>query len=440
METAAAERDLAIRMVSRSSTSNGETYKKTTLKNGLRVVTETIPSVRSISIGVWINVGSRSETLEENGVSHLIEHMLFKGTKNRSAKEIASALESIGGSINAFTSREQTCYTARVLDEHLESAIDVLSDITCRATFTPVNIKREKQVIAEEIKESQDNPSDRIYDIFAETYWNGHPLGRPILGSMENVLAMPRRRILGYLSNHYRSDSIVICAAGSVSHQKLVRLVRKYFEFPSGSSQNPEAATYSAQPKLHIEEDDNQQTHICIGHPGVQFDSPNRITSVALSTYLGGGMSSVLFQKVREQKGLAYAVYCYNDFYSDAGIVGTYIGTDATHLRQAVDIILKEYARLAKTKLTADQLHRLKAQIKGQITLGMESTSSRMSRLGRQELMIGRFSSLTQILNDVDKITSSSLTALARQCFDNSKLTIAVLGPAESGALDGIGN
>ena len=432
-------RDLANRMVPKRSMPSGEIYEKTTLRNGLRVVTETIPSVRSITLGVWVDVGSRSESTQENGVSHLIEHMLFKGTRTRSAKEIASALESIGGSLNAFTSREQTCYTARILDEHLEIAVDILSDMTCRPTLTPINIKREKMVIAEEIKESHDNPADFIHDLFAETFWNGHSLGRPILGSIENLMGMPRKRIVDYIRDHYLSGSVVISAAGSISHKKLVKLVKTYFEFPEGFPVEVDPASNSHANRNRIETDDNQQTHICIGHPGVPFADKDRTAAVALSTYLGGGMSSVLFQKVREQKGLAYSVYTYNDFYRDAGIFGTYIGTDDKHLVQAIDIVMREYNRLKRQKLTPSQVDQLKAQMKGQVTLAMESTSSRMNRLGRQELMLGRFVPLSDTLDEIDRINARHLSQMADRFFEDSTRTIAVLGPVSPGALDGYG-
>ncbi len=410
--------------------------RKTTLRNGLRVITETIPSVRSVSMGVWVDVGSRHETDKVKGVSHLIEHMVFKGTKRRTAKQIASDLESIGGNLNAFTSREQTCFTARVLDEYIDTALDVLSDITCHATMTPTNIKREKMVIIEEIKESVDNPSDQIHDIFAKTYWDDDPLGTPIMGSVETIKNMSRKNIVNYLKSNYRTGSIVIVATGAINHDKFLKKVRKYFSFESGKAIEAMPPTRNETKKKIIEQLDNNQTHLAIGFPGVSYSDKNRMASIALSTYLGGGMSSVLFQKIREQKGLAYSVFSFNDVYRDTGIFGAYLGTDRNNLKLALDILLKECLRMKKNRLTNSKLDLIKAQIKGQITLGLESTTSRMLRLGRQELMMGRLVTLPQTLELIDQITSSDILELSNRIFDLSRMTVAVLGPVEKSDLD----
>lgn len=412
-----------------------EQYKKTELKNGLRIVTETIPSVRSISLGVWINTGSRYESQSENGISHLIEHMLFKGTTTRNAKEIASSLESIGGSINAFTSREQTCYLARILDDHLETAVDVLSDITCRATISPTNLKKEKMVIVEEIKESLDNPSDLIYDLFAETYWKKHPLGRTILGSIDNVLSISRKSIMEYIKNNYNSGSVVIAAAGSVSHSKLVKLVKRYFDFDSGQPNIPQSGRISHKKNIKLKNTRNNQTHLCLGFPSMGYSSKEKIPAYALSAYLGGGMSSVLFQKIREERGLVYSVYTYLDAYSDSGIFGAYLGTDKTHIKEAYEICLKEFKKIKQKKISSLKLDQIKAQLKGNITLSLESTSNRMNRLGRQELMINKYVSIKQTLKDIDKITATEVRDLANKIFDYSKLSVAVLGPSRKSDL-----
>jgi predicted Zn-dependent peptidase len=408
-------------------------YKKTVLPNGLRIVTETIPSVRSISLGVWIDVGSRNEKPEESGISHYIEHMVFKGTKKRSARQIAESLESIGGILNAFTSREQTCYTARILDEHLPIAMDVLSDITCNATFTKTNLEREKLVILEEIKESLDTPSDHIHDIFAEAYWGDHPLGRPIMGTMETIQAMPRERVMSYVKRNYRAGSVVVAACGSVSHTKLVDLCRKLFTFPEGKADSAQTASAPANRTVH-ETDTHEQTHLCIGFPGIAFTSSERTIATALSTYLGGGMSSVLFQKIREDKGLAYTVYCYSDFYRDAGLFGIYLATDSGKKEQAIDIALSEVRKLKRKPLGSLALDQIKAQLKGQMTLAMESTSSRMSRLARHELILGDYRPLSVTLKEIDALKPSMLQALAERLFHDKLMTLATLGPADTSA------
>lgn len=421
-----------------SATAQTDGYQKTTLRNGLRVVSEKMSTVRSVSLGVWIDTGSRNENENESGVSHLVEHMVFKGTSTRSAKQIASSLESIGGYLNAFTSREQTCYLARILDEHLDTAVDVLSDITCRPSHTLVNLKREKGVILEEIKESLDNPSDHIYDHYSEVYWGDNPLGRPIMGSASGLSSIPRKRMLDYIKRQYRSSSIVVTAVGSVSHSKLVRLVRKHFDFPSGSGCLPEEPKRQQIEKLNIKTLDNNQTHVCIGFPGTHYASKHRTASIALGAYLGGGMSSVLFQKIREERGLVYSVFTYNDCYRDTGMFTTYLGTDHTHVKEAIEIILVEYRRMKKRKLSSLKLDQIKQQLKGQITLALESTSARMNRLGRQELVLGRHITLSETLNEIDQVTSSDILELANLFFDESQKSIAILGQADKSELDGV--
>lgn len=418
--------------MARKNSADSGLYKKTVLKNGLRVLTEKMPSVRSISMGVWIDIGSRNESKSMNGASHLIEHMLFKGTKKRTAKQIASSLESIGGGLNAFTSKEQTCYTARILDEHLDIAIDVLSDITCNATLTPVNLKREKKVICEEILESEETPSDHIHDIFAESYWGDHPLGRSILGPAENITNMPRAKIVNYIKENYQSNSIVIAAAGNVSHAKLVKLVKEKFNFPSGNKPEYTKAKRTKLNDVMIENTKNNQIHICLGHPGVDYSDKNKMAALAVHVYLGGGMSSVLFQKIREEKGLAYTVYTYLDMYRDAGLFGTYLATDKTNLEQALAITLKELDKVKKKKISASKLDLVKAQLKGHLTLGMESTSSRMSRLARTELMAEEYHTLKHTLKTIDKVTPSIFLEMVNKIFDNSQMALAVLGPADS--------
>ena len=413
-------------------------YQKTTLKNGLRVVTEKMPSVRSISLGVWVDVGSRNETPEENGVTHLIEHMLFKGTKNRTAKEIAGSLESIGGALNAFTSKENTCYTARILDENLETAVDVLADLTCNATLTPTNLAREKKVICEEISESLETPADHIHDIFAAAYWGDNPLGQPIMGNTDTILNMPRNRIMNFIRRHYKSESIVVAASGSISHNKLVKLVREKFTFPEGPAAAGERAMRTIPRNIVLEGNGNNQVHLCLGFPGVEYAAREKMALLVMNSYLGGGMSSVLFQKIREEKGMAYTVYTYLDFYRDAGLMGTYFATDKNNVGQCLEITLKELRRMKKKRLSIDALDQVKAQLKGHLTLGMEATSSRMTRLARLELMLGRYVNLRRTLKEIDRVTPDDVLELANQVFDESRLALAVLGPVKKDQLDGI--
>jgi len=425
-------------MIKKRNIADTVLYNKSVLKNGLRVVTEKIPSVHSITIGIWIDIGSRNEDIAENGVTHLIEHMLFKGTKNRSAKEIAASLESIGGSLNAFTSKEHTCYTARILDENLETAIDVLSDILCNATLTPRNLIKEKKVICEEIVETEETPSDYIHDIFASTFWGDHPLGRPILGQQDNVINMPRKLIINYIKENYKTSSVVVAASGSVSHKKLVQLIKDKFDFPVGQAKPFTPAKRIADNNRTFITNSNNQIHLYFGYPGLAYTSKDKMTALTLHTYLGGGMSSTLFQKIREEKGLAYTVYTFLDFYRDAGVFGAYLATDKKNLPRCVEISLKELVKLKKNRLSSDKIEKAKAQLKGHLILGMESTSSRMSRLARSELVLGKYSSLKDTLKQIDKVSSSDMLRLANQFFDNSQIAIAVLGPADANMLKNV--
>ncbi|MCD6249264.1 MAG: insulinase family protein [candidate division Zixibacteria bacterium] len=414
------------------------TFQKTRLRNGLRVISEQIPGVRSISLGVWVDVGSRYERTNENGLSHFVEHLVFKGTQHRNAKQIAASLESLGGALNAFTSREHTCYTARVLDEFLPEAVDVLADITCRPTLTANNMNRERQVIIEEIKESLDNPADHIHDFFADTHWGGHALGRPIMGTEEIIRTVPRVRLKKYRERNYCAGSIVIAASGSLSHQKLVRLVRDKFELPSGEIEpaQPQIRPYGTH--VAIKTEDTSQTQFCLGFPGLPYDQPDRMALVLLTSHLGGGMSSVLFQKIREQRGLAYSVFAYHDFYRDGGVFGIYMGTDHTRVRQAYELVIDECRRLKKRKLSSNIMDKIKAQVKGHLTLGMESTTARMQRLGRLELLTQRFHGLNESLKAIDQVTATDLTRVARQLFDEDQITLVALGPVDPNLFDDV--
>jgi len=411
-------------------------FRKTKLKNGLRVITERRPSVRSIALGIWIDVGSRNEAPDENGITHLIEHMVFKGTRRRSAGEIAASLESLGGALNAFTSREQTCYNARVVDEHMATAVDVLADISCHAGITPANLKKEKLVICEEIKEANENPSDYIHDLFAQTYWDGQALGQPILGSVENVLSMSRAKVVDYIRRHYRSESIVIAAAGNVDHDRLVRLVRRHFQFKSGAVDPAPLVTAPVAVRVKHSPSENGQTHFCVGYPGLPFADREKLAAILLTTHLGGGMSSVLFQKIREDRGLAYSVYAFHDAYREAGVFGVYMATDKRRLAEAYAIVERELKKVRNRRLTSAQLDKIKNQVRGQIGLSLESTPARMSRLARNELMLGRRVTINQTMNEVDRVTSSRILEIANRMLDDSLLAIATLGPADARIFD----
>ncbi|SYZ73382.1 Uncharacterized zinc protease YmxG [Candidatus Zixiibacteriota bacterium] len=405
-------------------------YQKSVLPSGLRIVTEQVPSARSVAFGVWIDTGSRDETREVNGITHFIEHMLFKGTKTRNAREIASSLESLGGSLNAFTSREQTCFHAVVLDEHTPQAVDVISDIVMNSTLSPVNLEREKLVVMEEIREVDETPSDLIHDLFSNCFWRGQALGWPIMGSIRNIKSMTRGGLLKHLRNHYRAGRVVISAAGNISHQRLLKLVRGRFEFASGGRGQEKAVSSPDRFLLKSYQKKGNQTHLCIGFPGVSFSSPERNVLLALHAYLGGGMSSVLFQKIREDKGIAYTVYTFPDFYRDGGLLGIYLAADKKKVPSAIDIVLRELRKVKRERLSTDKLFKVKEQIKGNMTLSLESTMSRMSRLARQEIMIGRRISIDESLRAIDRITADDIIEIARRILRHDIMTVTSLGSA----------
>jgi len=413
-------------------------YSKTVLKDGLRIISEKIPSARSISIGIWIDVGSRDELEAENGISHFIEHMMFKGTKKRSAKKIASSLESLGGNINAFTSREQTCYLAVVLDEHLEQAIDVLSDIVMNSTLTPNNIEREKTVIIEEIHEALENPTDLVHELFSNNFWRGQQLGRSILGTEKNVLSFGRKDLRRYMANNYLSKRVVVAAAGNVSHRKLVDLIKEKLNFPEGYGGRGEDARTPTDFAMKFSTNGSAQNHICIGFPGLKFSHSDRFSLLGLYTYLGSGMSSVLFQKIREEKGMAYSIYTFADFFRDCGLLGIYFGTDKAHLHDAMETTLKELKKVKRYRLSQSKMENVKAQIKGHLTLALESTNGRMARMGRMELLGNEYISLENALKTIDKLNSDDIIKIARRVFVTRGLTITSLGPGTKNDLSKI--
>jgi len=413
-------------------------YERTTLPNGIRVVTERLPWVRSVSIGIWLDVGSRHEQPDENGISHFIEHMVFKGTKRRTAKQVGASLESIGGTLNAFTSRERTCFAARVPDEYLAEAVDVLADMTCCATFTKGNIEREKTVVLEEIKELDDTPADRIHDNFSETFWGMHALGRPIMGRPETVGAFTRAQLRRYWREHYRSGSTVISAAGAVSHRKLVRLIREKLDLPPGCAVPAEPAERTRGSRVQVTTSKGLQTHLCLGFPGLSFNDPQRTAASVLSAYLGGGMSSVLFQKIREDRGLVYSVDTYQDFYKDAGVFGAYLGTDDKKVREAFDLIMQELRRVKRNRLPQAKLDKIKRQIKGHLSLALESTTTRMTRMGRQELVTGDYLDIGTIRRRYDRVTAADVRDVANRILDESAMAVSVLGPVPSTLFDDV--
>jgi predicted Zn-dependent peptidase len=406
-------------------------YQKTILPNGVKVLTETIPYVRSVSLGLWIDVGSRDESNQSSGISHFIEHMAFKGTRTRSASEIASYLESVGGVLNAFTGREQTCYYAKFLDEHLEKAVEILFDLTNNPTFINSDIEKEKKVIIEEIRDIEDSPGDLIHDLFAGAIFGGHALGRSIMGTRSTVRGMNRSKVLRYTEKFYRPDRIIVAACGNLQHKRLVQLTNKYVdqrimpEFPDGRKK-PKFKSYR---KIYRRK--TNQTHICLGLPAKEFTHESRTALLLLNSILGGGMSSRLFQRLREDLGLVYNVFSYLDFFADNGIFGIYLGTDGKNVKKALAAVKKEMDNITRSKLSRTEVEKSKEQLKGNLMLGLENTSNRMNRLARHELLVDRHISLDETITTIDAVKPDEVTEIARDVFQSNQFSAVALGPVK---------
>lgn len=404
-------------------------YQKSVLPNGIRVVTERIPHVRSVAIGVWLTVGSRNESLETNGISHYIEHMFFKGTEERKAHEIAESLESVGGHLNAFTGKELTCYYAHVLDEHLPIAMDVISDILLNSVFDENEMEKEKQVIIEEINTLEDTPEELIHDIFNHRLYPDHPLGFSVIGSRQNVLSFKRQDLLRHIDKNYTADRVVIAAAGNVDHATLVRETEHRFVAMGKSHNSPYTAPPPAVAGRYETDSEGIQAHICLGTHAYPYPNRKKFPLLILNTLLGAGMSSRLFQNIRERYGLAYSVYSFIDMLSDTGVFGVYTGTDKSNVDASIDLIGKELERFRQEPVSEAEMSRTKSQLKGNLMLGLESTSSRMSRLAKMEIYLNRYYNLDDTLKDIEQVTFDEVLEVARELFQPERICTTILKP-----------
>lgn len=404
-------------------------YHKTVLPSGIRVISERVPAVNSVSVGIWVHVGSRDEPAGVSGISHFIEHMLFKGTDKRSALEIARALESLGGSINAFTSREYTCYYVRILGNHLARAMEVLSDIINHPSMASPDLRKERQVILEEIKDTIDSPSEYVHDLFVEKMWASHPLGQPILGTADTVKSMRRPAVLDFLAAHYTSPNIVMAGTGGVSHQALVEITKKYFPWPNGNAIEDGASPHMPGRHIAAVNKRSKQSHVCLGFPSFGFSDARRYALGALNTYLSSGMSARLFQKVREEAGYCYNIYSYQELFRDSGFFCVYFGADAKYVISALRIIMKELRRLKETLLGRAEMAKIKEQMKGSLMLSQESMYNRMNRIAQQELLLESYIDLERHSRIIDTITSRHIRDIANQIFNRDRLTVCSLGP-----------
>jgi len=404
-------------------------WKKTTLENGLRIVTEEVPYVHSAAVGIWVKAGSRNEDEKNHGISHFIEHLLFKGTEKRTAKQIAQELESVGGSINAFTTKEYTCYYVKVLDEHFDLAVDILADMFFNSLFEEQEIAKEKNVIIEEIKMYEDSPDELIHDLFAQTVLRNHPLGRTIIGTKESVSNITRSDILNYMNHNYTPSNTVVAVAGNISHEKVLDKLIKLFGSWTGSL----VETPFLQPNHNAEtvliKKDTEQVQICLGVPGLPRENDDTYTLYVLNNILGGGLSSRLFQEIRENQGLAYSIYSYHSSYNDGGLFTIYAGTSPEKFEEVVELVAKELYKCNKFGISQEELERTKTQIKGNLLLSMESISNRMSRLGRTELCYGRVIPVEEIVEKTSKVTVSQVMGLVENLFRKDKFTLTTLGP-----------
>jgi predicted Zn-dependent peptidase len=411
-----------------------EKIKRTILDNGLTIVTEQLPHVRSVSLGIWLRSGSRRETREQNGIAHFIEHMLFKGTRRRSAEEIARAVDSIGGNLDAFTAKECTSFSIKVLDEQLKFAIDLVSDLVLNPRLDPRAISKERGVVLEEIKMVEDTPDDLVHELFVQNFWKNHPLGWPILGTEKTIARIERAQLEKYFRECYVPKNMIVAAAGCLDHSRLVSWVEKKFgrldhsPAPPSSPAPRSFALIITRNKRSLE-----QVHLCLGVPCYPITHPKRHASYVLNTILGGGMSSRLFQNIRERRGLAYTVFSNLDPYSDTGCLSIYAATAPKSTKQTIALILQEFKKIKSKPVSKEELRRAKEHLKGGLVLGLESTGSRMANLARQELYFRAFTSINTMMRSIDRVSADEVREVARDSFNPETIALSLVGK-----LDGI--
>jgi predicted Zn-dependent peptidase len=406
-------------------------FAKTVFDNGFRIVTQEMLDHRSVSLGIWVENGSRHEAAHENGISHFIEHLLFKGTEQRTAAQIAEEMDAVGGVLNAFTSKEHTCYYAKVLDEDLPLAIDLLTDIFLHSNFDGDEIERERSVILQEISQAEDTPDDYIHDLFSVDFFKDHPLARPICGSLETVNSFRRQDFLSFFKSRYRPRRVVVAGAGHLRHDQLVQAFKERLGSVSddgrASSQDgagvPEMRSGIFQHAKSLE-----QVHLCLGVPGVHQTHPQRYTAYVLNTLLGGGMSSRLFQEIREKRGKAYSVYSFSSAYKDVGYLGVYAGTSLEEVEEVVELIVKELKQLAAGDIKDEEIRRTQGQLVGSMMLGLESTDSWMSHIARNEIYFGKPITTDEICRGVRAVSRDAVVDLASALFGSQGIALSLLG------------
>jgi predicted Zn-dependent peptidase len=408
-----------------------EGYRKSVLPNGMRILTERMPHVRSVAVGVWVETGSRHEIEARGGVSHLIEHLVFKGTATRSAEAIARTMDSVGGQMDAFTTKENTCFYVQVLDEHLPLAVDLLTDILLHPLFDAEELEREKSVVLQEIRMVEDTPDDIIHDLFAAQIWGGHPLARPILGTRELVTGFHRDAIAEYFGEEYVPPRIIIAVAGNVTHDQVVELFGRGFNGYTRPARPRASDAVRLAPGVNIVNKALEQVHLVMGFPGLAHAAPERYAMFVLNDVIGGSMSSRLFQEVRERQGLAYSVHSGVQAFTDTGLMYVYAATDEKNFSKVLKSILKELRDVKKHGVTEEELRRSKDHLKGSLMLSLESTSSRMNRLAKHELHLGSFLTIDEMLASIDGVRHDEVQALVSQVIDETQLALTTLGPLD---------
>ena len=412
-------------------------HRKTVLKNGVRIVSERLPHVRSVSLGIWVNTGSRDESPLENGVSHFIEHMSFKGTRSRSAFQIAKDLDAIGGLSNAFTGKETTCFYGRVLDRHFPVLADILSDIFVHPTFNPEDMEREREVIFQEISMVEDTPDDHLNLLFQSLFWPDHPIGRSVLGSAETVARMDPEMIREYISKYYIPERVLVVAAGNVDHDKMVEYFRPVFETDSNfSGDNPQRSLPLASGGVLVTTKPLEQVHLFLGSDAPSHMDESRFACALLNTILGGNMSSRLFQEIRENRGLAYSVYSFFSPYADAGLFGVYAATDARNMNAVLEITQNEIRKLGRGELTKADLAAAKENVIGGMYLASESADSQMMRAAKNEFVFGRHVTYDEVVANIERVSVDHVVEMVARVFGVDQVAFAALGPVTEEDVD----
>jgi predicted Zn-dependent peptidase len=416
---------------------NERNIRRTVLPNGLIILTERMDHLRSVAMGVWIKSGSRCEPAEINGISHFVEHMLFKGTRSRSAQAIAREMDSIGGNLDAFTGKETICFNVKSLADHVPIALDVLSDLVLNPIFAAPDIERERGVILEEIKIDEDNPDVLVHELFTQSFWKDHPLGWPILGTTRTVAALDQDKLFNYHTGRFHAGNMVFSAAGNLDHDQFVAsIAARFSNLASGASVSELAAPEASARVVLRNKKSLEQVQICLGVPAPPITDENRYATLILNTVLGGGMSSRLFQTIREERGLAYSIYSDLSPYRDTGTLCVYAGTSSANALQVVDLILAEFARLKQEPLSDEELTRAKDQVRGNILLGLESSNSRMANLARQEMYFHQFYSVDEVIARVGDVQSAQVQAMAQRLFVPDRIAVTLLGRLDGVKLD----